>query len=93
MCSLILERSNSDRIIYDTVNKRLFYKPKAYLVVEVAVNWQFLNSASHRRGQRETLSPCLPLHLSLVSSLTPMYICAPLLGTRNFKLRTLKPTP
>ncbi|MCC5621310.1 hypothetical protein [Nostoc sp. CHAB 5715] len=50
MCSPILEGSNSDRIIYDTVNKRLFYKPKAYLVVEVAVNWQFLNSASHRRG-------------------------------------------
>ncbi|BBD65986.1 hypothetical protein NIES4072_03350 [Nostoc commune NIES-4072] len=38
MCSPILERSNSDRIVYDTVNERLFYKPKAYLVVEVAVN-------------------------------------------------------
>ncbi|MDZ8223556.1 hypothetical protein [Nostoc sp. ChiVER01] len=39
------------------MNERLFYKPKAYLIVEVAVNWQFLNSANHRRGQQET-SPC-----------------------------------
>ncbi|MBD2451263.1 hypothetical protein H6G76_29875 [Nostoc sp. FACHB-152] len=50
MCSQILDGSNSDRIIYDTLNERLFYKPEAYLVGEVAVNWQFLNSASYRRG-------------------------------------------
>ncbi|MEH2058870.1 MAG: hypothetical protein V7K97_22485 [Nostoc sp.] len=39
MCSPIFEVSNSDRISYDTVNKRLFYKPKPNLVAEVAVNW------------------------------------------------------
>ncbi|MEH1934523.1 MAG: hypothetical protein V7L14_12550 [Nostoc sp.] len=33
--SPILEGSNSDRILYDTVNQRLFYKPKAYLLAEV----------------------------------------------------------
>ncbi|MEH1929397.1 MAG: hypothetical protein V7K14_22950 [Nostoc sp.] len=39
MCSQILEGSNSDRIVYETINERLFYKPKAYLVAKVAVNW------------------------------------------------------
>ncbi|HYX15592.1 MAG TPA: hypothetical protein VE944_14725 [Nostoc sp.] len=87
MCSQILEGSSSDRIIYDTVNKRLFYKPKAYLVVEVAVNWQFLNSASPRRGQRETLSPCLRLQLSLISSLAQCTSVRPYLehGTSSLK--------
>ncbi|MHC5723254.1 MAG: hypothetical protein ACYT04_48975 [Nostoc sp.] len=39
MCNQILEGSNSDRIVYDAINERLFCKPKAYLVAKVAVNW------------------------------------------------------